>query len=202
MKKLLAVLLTVIFLPPVYLAWRIYNFSSDPGGRGDVAVVLGAASWGSDPSPVFRERINHAVWLYKNGYVGKIIFTGARDSRNEPPESIVARNYAVMDKEIPEKDILLETRSRTTMQNLYFANEICRKNGLKKMLIVSDPLHMMRAMKIAGDFGMDAVQAPTPTSLYRSWFSKVGFLAREVYYYSSYCIMREFGDRKAALEDY
>lgn len=33
--------------------------------KTDAAIVLGAAAWGDEPSPVFRERINHAIWLYE-----------------------------------------------------------------------------------------------------------------------------------------
>ncbi len=31
----------------------------------DAAIVLGAAVWNDQPSPVFRERINHAIALYR-----------------------------------------------------------------------------------------------------------------------------------------
>jgi len=42
----------------------------------DVAIVLGAGTMDGDVSPVFRERIHHAVWLYEQGYVSQILLTG------------------------------------------------------------------------------------------------------------------------------
>ena len=33
----------------------------------DAVIVLGAAAWGNNPSPVFRERINHGIALSKKG---------------------------------------------------------------------------------------------------------------------------------------
>ncbi|WP_342345438.1 hypothetical protein [Snodgrassella alvi] len=39
--------------------------------EADAAIVLGAAAWDKRPSPVFRERINHAINLYRAGIVKK-----------------------------------------------------------------------------------------------------------------------------------
>nr|WP_313889979.1 MULTISPECIES: hypothetical protein [Nostoc] len=41
-----------------------------------MAIVLGAAVWGEELSPVFKERINHVINLYKYVDVSPIIFTG------------------------------------------------------------------------------------------------------------------------------
>ncbi len=155
--------------------------------RADAAIVLGAATWGDEPSPVFRERIRHAIWLHDNGYVKKIIFTGAPDSPKEPPESVVARRYA-LSRGVPGGDILIEVASRTTAENLFHAREVGRRNGLDTYLIVSDPLHMKRSMIFARDLGMEARRAPTPTSRYRSIGSSIRFLGREMYFYANYLL--------------
>lgn len=157
--------------------------------KSDAAIVLGAASYGDRPSPVFRERINHAVWLYRNGYVRKIIFTGARDSANEPPASAVASLYAA-GRGVPLRDILREGRSRTTEENLFHARVLAEANGLNTFLVVSDPLHMKRAMRIARDLGMAALPSPTPTTRYRGFGSRMQFLAREIYFYDTYAARR------------
>ncbi len=153
--------------------------------RADAAIVLGAATWGDKPSPVFRERIRHAIWLHDNGYTEKIIFTGAPDSPKEPPESVVARGYALRSG-VPAEDIMIEEVSRTTEENLYRAREVGRRNGFRSYLIVSDPLHMKRAMILAGELGMEAHRAPTPTSRYRGFGSRISFLGKEMYFYAHY----------------
>lgn len=174
----------------LYLAAGILFYNGNgPAVRADAAIVLGAASWGDKPSPVFRERINYAVRLYKSGMVKKILFTGARDSEDEPPASAVAKRYAA-DQGVPEADCLEEARSRTTEENLYYARELARGNGLATFLVVSDPLHMKRAMTLARDLGMDARPAPTPTTRYRSFGSSARFLFREMYYSVSYHIKK------------
>jgi uncharacterized SAM-binding protein YcdF (DUF218 family) len=189
-SRALLVILAVLTALVSYAAFSIVSYADGSGaGTADAAVVLGAAVWGEKPSPVFRERINHAVTLYRAGRVKKLIFTGAPDSRNEPAESIAAKTYA-MEQGVPERDILVEEMSRTTEENLRYALLLSRAHGLKTLLIVSDPLHMKRAMLMAKDLGMDARQAPTPTTRVRSIGSQALFLSRELYFYASYHVKK------------
>jgi uncharacterized SAM-binding protein YcdF (DUF218 family) len=77
-------------------------------------------------------------------------------------------------------------------ENLYYAQQIAWQNGLTRIFIVSDPLHLKRAVLIAQDLGMDAYPAPTPTTRYQSLSSQLSFLVRETYYYTAYLIQRPF----------
>lgn len=63
-----------------------------------------------------------------------------------------------------------------------------REHGLKSAIIVSDPLHMKRALMMAEGLEIDAVSSPTPTTRYRSLQSKLGFLFRELYFFHHYLI--------------
>ena len=45
----------------------------DEKQKSDVAIVLGASTDANGVSPVFKERINHGIWLYENNYVDYII---------------------------------------------------------------------------------------------------------------------------------
>ena len=182
----------IFFIALLWSAWDIYSFGKRIEWiKADAAIVLGAAAWGRIPSPVFRERINHAITLYKMGYVHKIIFTGGAQIDSDVPESIVARNYA-MKQDIPQEDILCEKVSKTTDENLLFARNLARQNGLKTFLIVSDPLHMKRAMQMAADFDMEAYPSPTPTTRYQRWYYQLTFLFSEVYKYNTYMMSRIF----------
>jgi len=190
--KTTLIVLIIFIVIFAYTAYGIYHYGSKDGiFKADAAIVLGAATWGDQPSPVFRERINHAILLYKEGYVRKIIFTGGRGDSNDYPEAIVARQYA-LEHAVPEADILIENQSKITEQNLCYANQIAVEHRLERTLIVSDPLHMKRAMLIAQDLGMDAYSSPTPTTRYKSLRSQLKFLARESYFYLGYLICRPF----------
>ncbi|WP_446012034.1 hypothetical protein [Candidatus Electrothrix sp.] len=66
-----------------YLAGDIIAFSTiNQTPQSDVAIVLGAAVWKNSPSPVFEERIKHAIALYQQGVVTKILFTEDLETRN------------------------------------------------------------------------------------------------------------------------
>lgn len=178
-----------------YLAWTIYAypFTAVPV-QADAAIVLGAAAWGERPSPVFRERINHAITLYERRAVRKLIFTGAQADASEPAEALVAQQYALA-RGIPAGDILIETRSHSTQENLYYARQVAQAHHLSRLLIVSDPLHLKRAVLIAQDLGLEAYPAPTPTTRYRSLSSQLRFLSRETYFYAAYLLYdRPFGN--------
>ncbi len=159
--------------------------------QADGIIVLGAAVWVDQPSPVFRERINHAIELHQTGYASVIIFTGGTSDQNQLAEAEIAKQYALK-RGIPLDDILLETVSKTTEQNLYYAKQLAAKHHLKTVIIVSDPLHMKRAMLIAEDMGLVAYSSPTPTTRYQSWRTQLKFLLRETYFYQRYLLRRPF----------
>jgi uncharacterized SAM-binding protein YcdF (DUF218 family) len=183
-------LISALLLALASSASSIYLYgSSTTNIKADAAIVLGAAVWGKEPSPVFRERIKHAINLYKNGSVKTIIFTGGVGESNEPAEAIVGKNYALA-RQVKAADILTETQSRTTHQNLKNALEVANAHQLTKFLIVSDPLHMKRAVSMAQGLGMDAHSSPTPTTRYRSFHSQMEFLSRETYFYIVYLVFK------------
>ncbi len=103
--------------------------------------------------------------------------------------AIVGKNYALA-QQVKSADILTETQSRTTHQNLTNALEVANAHQLNKFLIVSDPLHMKRAVLMARGLGMDAHSSPTPTTRYRSFYSQIEFLSRETYFYFVYLVFK------------
>ena len=191
-KRLIAILLAVILGYCALTAASIISFSEKNETRpADAAIVLGASVYDNSPSPVFCERINHAVDLYNDGYVETIIMTGGVGEGNIRSEADIAREYAER-QGIPAESIYIEENSKITDENLRNAKAIMNEQDLDTALIVSDPLHMKRAMLYAHDHEMKAYSSPTPTSLYRSWKTKLPFLAREVFYYSVYRLVRLF----------
>jgi uncharacterized SAM-binding protein YcdF (DUF218 family) len=188
--KFLLAVLAGTFLWSALLGGRIYAYAQvsdlEPA---DAAVVLGAAVYRDRPSPVFRERINHAVELYRSGRVAYLIFTGGFGPGDNFAEAEAARDYAI-ESGVPEERILIETVSTDTEENLSEAQKIVTAMGFERVLIVSDPLHMLRAMAIATDLGLNASASPTTTSRYESFRSQAIFLVREIYFYSAYLVQR------------
>lgn len=190
--KIVAVLLIAVLAYLTVTTISIVSFSKkDETRRADAAIVLGASVYDNSPSPVFSERINHAVELYNDGYVETIIMTGGVGKGNIRSEADIAREYAEQ-KGVPAEAILIEEDSSITKENLENAKKVMNENGVNTALIVSDPLHMKRAMLYAKDLGMTAYSSPTPTTLYRSWRTKLPFLMREEIFYAGHRLTRLF----------
>jgi uncharacterized SAM-binding protein YcdF (DUF218 family) len=188
--RALAVLLTAAACYAAVQAASIWRYGAvDETRPANVAIVLGAGTFNGEVSPVYQARIDHGVWLYENGYVEKLILTGGYVAGSSVSDAAAAGQYAVS-VGMPEADILLEERSAITQENLAYAGEIMADGGYETALVVSDPLHMKRAMLLAKDAGIEAYSSPTPTSRYRSLKTKMRFLAREVFYYIGYQVYR------------
>lgn len=189
--KKLCILLISMVIYTLYISVSIYSYSNiNDLRKADAAIVLGAAAWGDKPSPVFEERINHGIWLYMNGYVDKIIFTGGK-GENAISESAVAKHYAI-GHSVPEDDILIEEESTITQENIMYASKIAKENNISSVLLVSDPLHMKRAMLMCKDYDLTAYSSPTQTTMYKTAKNKIIFLSREVFFYIGYQIYRLF----------
>ena len=187
---LLPVLLVIVW--GISLSIDIYTYSLvTDSSPADAAIVLGAATWSAEPSPVFEERIKHAINLYKTGQIKAIIFTGGMGHDEQVAESVVASQYAVQHG-VAAHDIYSETSSTLTYENLCGAKVIIQQEHLGRVLIVSDPLHMRRSMMMAHDLGIDAYPSPTSTSRYISLPSKIKFLWGEVRPYTTYLLRRPF----------
>ena len=183
-------LLLIVFA--IGIAISIWNYGKvDEKAPADVAIVLGAAISDGEVSPVYRERINHAITLYEEGTVDYIILTGGFGDGSFKSDSQVAKEYA-LSQGIPEESILIEEKSTITEENLEFSKEIMVDNNLETAIIVSDPLHMKRAMLMAKDYNITALSSPTTTSMYKSLKTKIPFLLREEFFYVGYCIVRVF----------
>ncbi|MDA3901621.1 MAG: YdcF family protein [Spirochaetes bacterium] len=190
--KQIFLILSLLFIAcGSYFTYTVYTVYSYPRNRpaveSDAAIVLGAAAWGGKPSPVFRERINHAIRLYNSGLCSYIIFTGGKGGPDEPGESVIAQRYAI-EQGIDKKYILLENQSKNTEENIYYAGRIAEKYGFKTFTLVSDPYHLKRASVIAEYYGMTVFPSATPTTRFKGNEKKFEFLIRESYYLILYRI--------------
>lgn len=190
--KILFVIAAMLVIYTGKNIYDIWSFSTvDQKCRSDVAIVLGAAVYADEPSPVYRERINHGITLYEEGFVNKIIVTGGSPDGSEMSEASVAKKY-LLEQGVPDNVVLTEDTSTITQENLENSKVIMDEYGYETAIIVSDPLHMKRAMLLAEDAGITAYSSPTPTTRYVSLRTKIPFLLRETFYYIGYQWCRIF----------
>ncbi len=189
------IILLILLSFIIYILSTAYSIISygkkDNKTPSDAAIILGAGASDNGVSPVYRERINHGVWLYENGYVDCIILTGGVGEGNRYSDAYTAKQYA-LSMSVPDEAILLEESSTITEENLENAKIIMDEHSLDTAIVVSDPLHMKRAMLMAGDYGITAYSSPTPTTMYKSLKTKLPFLIREEFFYIGYSVVRLF----------
>ncbi len=123
-KTLLGLLLCLVLIFACLIGYVWYYAQERAVTPAPAAIVLGAAAWGGNkPSPVFKERIRHAVHLYQTRTAQKLIFTGGALRAGIPSEGEVGARWAIKLGVAPE-DTAYETTSRDTWHNLKNANVI------------------------------------------------------------------------------
>ncbi|BAT33805.1 YdcF family protein [Escherichia albertii] len=168
----------------------IYQFSQrDETQNANCAIVAGAGIRGTQPSPVFQARLDHAIWLYQQGFVKALVLTGGYSDGASVSDAAVAKNY-VQGKGVPGNAVYIEEHSKITRENIRYAKVILEQQHWQTALLVSDPLHMLRLKTIAQDLGIKSWSSPTTTSRYQSRKAQLHFLLRESFYYSGYRILR------------
>lgn len=178
-------LLALIAAWLLYLAASIVITGAQHSSRtADVGIVLGAGVTRGKPSPAFMARIEHGVALYKAGRIRRLVLTGTAFDY-ERPEALAARDE-VLAMGVPEKAILFETVSRTTLLNFVEAKKLMHANGAKTALVITEPLHMMRALSMAKGLGIDAEGEPVDRSFYQDWPTWLRFIRGEIIFYHLY----------------
>lgn len=190
LKSSASIIFKAVFIYITLSTVSIWTYGDvDEKRATDVVIVLGAGTYNDEVFPIFRERLNHGIWLYQNGYVSKLILTGGYGEGNAHSDAYAAKLY-VESQGVPEEDILLEEQSTITQENVENAKRIMDSMSYRTAIIVSDPLHMKRAMSMARHSGIEAYSSPTPTTMYVSNRNKLKFLAREVFSYHGYQVHR------------
>jgi uncharacterized SAM-binding protein YcdF (DUF218 family) len=180
-KVVLVVVLAAIAYP-TWLAFEIWQQSRDDEVRSaDVIVVLGAAQYNGEPSPVLKARLDQAAYLYGEDLSPLVIVTGGKQEGDRFTEAEVSHAYLEA-KGIPAEDILEEEQGRTTYESLKQVREIAEDNGIDTALLVSDPLHSERIKRMAIDLGFEEAYASWASyeRLDRSRRTKVRELLHEV----------------------
>ena len=165
----------------------------------DYVIILGARVKGEKPAKSLMERIKAATEYLKENPEVKVIATGGKGS-NEGIAEGVAIKRELLKNGINEDRIILEDKSKNTVENFRFSLEKIRNsengknknsenNGNRKIkvLIVTNDYHIFRSKNIARKVGFDnkdyeiyGLPAKTPLisipkSYFREFLSNVNY---------------------------
>jgi uncharacterized SAM-binding protein YcdF (DUF218 family) len=147
-----------------YTTYRVWaQGQKDEERPADAIVVMGAAEYNGRPSPVFAARLDHGVALFLHGDAPRLVLTGGKAAGDRTTEAAVGRAFAI-ERGVPPDAILVEDRSRTTLESVRGVAALLEAEGATSAIFVSDRPHMLRVLRMAADAGVTAWGSPTRTS--------------------------------------
>ena len=113
------------------------------------------------PSPVLEARLNHALYLYHQGFAPRILTTGGAGGDPTYTEGGVSHHY-LSRHGVPSESILVESEGESTVHSIAGAAEIMHRFGLKSCIVVSDGYHIFRVKKWLENRGIKVYGSPRP----------------------------------------
>lgn len=153
--------------------------------RVDVILVLGAAQYNGDPSPVFEGRLRHAELLYDEGRADTILVLGGGAPGDSSTEAEAGRDWLVSDG-VPSESVVASPVGTTTLESLRAAATWMGDRELDSAFLVSDPWHNLRMKRMASDLGIEAYASATWQSAARTEGTRFGGYVRETLAYLYY----------------
>jgi uncharacterized SAM-binding protein YcdF (DUF218 family) len=144
------VILTLFFLQACYL------FGPSPRKRLsqcekikpiDVAIVPGLPLFHGQWDTLLKTRMLWSVYLYKKGYVKNIIFSGNAVYTKWKEGCCMADIAKKLG--VKEEHIFIDTIAEHSTENLFYGNELAKKNGFKTVALASDPFQCGMLYKFA-----------------------------------------------------
>ena len=137
---------------------------ADYDGTADAIVVLGAAQYNGQPSPVLRARLDHAAELYGEGRAPLIVLTGGGQDGDVTTEAKAGYDYLRTQAGIPDEQLLLEVDGTSTFESLSASARFLAERAIHEVILVSDPYHAKRVSLVAAELGLEAHVSPTDGS--------------------------------------
>lgn len=133
-----------------------------PVGDSDVIIVLGAqVKEDGTPSVALERRMTAAL----ESYLEKpqlIIVCGAQGINEPRAEGDVMRDWLI-EKGVRPEDVVAETASFNTRENLVYARAIMEHRGLTQALVVTSDYHVARALELCRQTGIAATGKGSPS---------------------------------------
>ncbi len=150
-----------------------FEIPEDP--HGDVIILLGGGVYDEAPdlsgvgapTEEMIGRLVTAVRLQKRLNV-PVIISGGVVFKGRKAEAPIVKRF-LTDLGVPDKKIIIEDKSRDTIENARYTAEICKKFGYKKPLLVTSAYHIKRSILSFKKVNMDVI--PFPAN-FKTWKMK------------------------------
>lgn len=170
-----------------------------PADASGVVVVLGTQVLpGGRPSKPLYARARHAARLYTKGEATLVIPTGGVGKH--PPSEAEVMASILQEEGVPEEVVLTEEKARSTRESAQLVGVLARQRGIKRLTVVTDPLHCVRAVGAFRVEGILAYASPVYSSpMWRVRRMRRGQFLREIGALIWYKAMEGGARRRASL---
>lgn len=162
-KVLRFLFISALILGVAFVGYNFYDVYTQTSKRdvatGDAIIVLGAAQFNGEPSPVFAARLDHALLVYKERSSRPIVTTGAKQEGDTYTEGFSGYTY-LRDRGVAEKDLVIVTDGSDTYQQLSASALQLEQRDIGSAVLVSDSYHTARLRLIAQELGMKVSVSP------------------------------------------
>ena len=133
-----------------------------PVRESDVIIVLGAqVKEDGTPSVALERRLTAALESYR-GKPQILIVCGGQGGNEPRAEGDVMRDWLI-EKGVRPEDVVAETASFNTRENLIYARAIMEHRGLSQALVVTSDYHVARALELCRQTGISATGKGSPS---------------------------------------
>jgi uncharacterized SAM-binding protein YcdF (DUF218 family) len=202
LRSILVTLLLIITAWCIYVVREISEVANeDQAQPADAIAVFGAAEYAGRPSPTLHFRLDHAVDLYRIK-IAPIVITlgGGTDKDSGNTEGGVGRDY-LLAHGIPLGNIIAETRSTDTDQQVRRLAAIAREFNLHHIVVVSDGTHLFRIRELCQDVGLDVYTSPRATIGHIGWWDLSMRYLHEVLSYTAWKLHLDIGWLRSGQDD-
>ena len=174
-------------------AWAVWSAAHTDDARhvdrADVILVLGAAEYQGEPSPVFAGRLEHAGLLFDQGRSDRVVVLGGGRPGDISTEAEAGRDF-LLEPGLPAEAVVALPVGGTTLESLRAAAAWMRERDLRSAFLVSDPWHNLRVRRMASDLGIHGYVSATWQSAAKTEETRLEGYVRETFAYLYY---RVFG---------
>ncbi|MDO4741640.1 MAG: YdcF family protein [Eubacteriales bacterium] len=158
-----ALILLGVFCAAGLMAFVYYKETHlPPVGDSDTIIVLGAqVKEDGTPSVALERRLTAALDSYQKK-PQLIIVCGAQGANEPRAEGDVMRDWLIA-RGVPAQDVVAETASFNTRENLKYAKAIMDHRGLCEALVVTSDYHVARALELCRQTGISATGKGSPS---------------------------------------
>jgi len=185
-RRTITVIVILALIGPAYGISQVWRAANNTVVRqADVIVVLGTAQLNGKPGDALEARLVEAQRIYKLGYAPSIITVGAGAPGDRTTEAASGK-YWLRNNGVPSKKITAVAEGRDTLASTKAYAAVMKKRYVSDVIIVTDPFHCARAIKMANDQGVLGTCSPVQTGPNTLDNSGYRYLLREAAAYLAY----------------